>query len=120
MSSTAEEISSPPPGEPGISTGLDVNVRLWQLASFAIAGMVAAPILIVMLSWFSPAGDIWRHLAQTVLGELLRNTVVLMIGVGFGVFVLGARLAWLIAMCEFPGRRFFEWALMLPLAMPAY
>jgi iron(III) transport system permease protein len=73
-----------------------------------------------MLSWFSPAGDIWRHLAQTVLGELLRNTVVLMIGVGFGVFMLGAGLAWLIAMCEFPGRRFFEWALMLPLAMPAY
>jgi len=120
MSSTAEEISSPPPIETGISTWLDVNVRLWQLASFAIAGMVAAPILIVMLSWFSPAGDIWRHLAQTVLGELLRNTVVLMIGVGFGVFVLGAGLAWLIAMCEFPGRRFFEWALMLPLAMPAY
>jgi len=120
MSSTAEEISSPPPIETGISTWLDVNVRLWQLASFAIACMVAAPILIVMLSWFSPAGDIWRHLAQTVLGELLRNTVVLMIGVGFGVFVLGAGLAWLIAMCEFPGRRFFEWALMLPLAMPAY
>jgi len=120
MSSTAEEISSPPPIETGISTWLDVNVRLWQLASFAIAGMVAAPILIVMLSWFSPAGDIWRHLVQTVLGELLRNTVVLMIGVGFGVFVLGAGLAWLIAMCEFPGRRFFEWALMLPLAMPAY
>ncbi|WP_368429325.1 ABC transporter permease [Sulfuricaulis sp.] len=90
------------------------------MASFAIACMVAAPILIVMLSWFSPAGDIWRHLVQTVLGELLRNTVVLMIGVGFGVFVLGAGLAWLIAMCEFPGRRFFEWALMLPLAMPAY
>lgn len=120
MSSTVEEISSPPLADTGISTWLDVNVRLWRLASFAIAGMVAAPIVIVMLSWLSPAGDVWRHLAQTVLGELLQNTLVLMIGVGFGVFVLGAGLAWLIAMCEFPGRRFFDWALMLPLAMPAY
>lgn len=120
MNPTAEEFSSPPPIETGISTWLDVNVRLWQLASFAIAGMVAAPIVIVMLSWLSPAGDVWRHLAQTVLGELLQNTMVLMLGVGFGVFVLGTGLAWLIAMCEFPGRRFFDWALMLPLAMPAY
>jgi iron(III) transport system permease protein len=120
MNPTAEEFSSPPPIETGISTWLDVNVRLWQLASFAIAGMVAAPIVIVMLSWLSPAGDVWRHLAQTVLGELLQNTMVLMLGVGFGVFVLGTALAWLIAMCEFPGRRFFDWALMLPLAMPAY
>ncbi|MEX2164499.1 MAG: iron ABC transporter permease [Sulfuricaulis sp.] len=120
MTASTDTLRVSPARETGISTWLDVNVRLWQMASFAIACMVAAPILIVMLSWFSPAGDIWRHLVQTVLGELLRNTVVLMIGVGFGVFVLGAGLAWLIAMCEFPGRRFFEWALMLPLAMPAY
>ncbi|MBI3575344.1 MAG: iron ABC transporter permease [Gammaproteobacteria bacterium] len=90
------------------------------MASFIIAGVVAAPILVVTLAWLTPAGDVWRHLVHTVLGELLRHTAVLMFGVGLGVFVLGAGLAWLIAMCEFPGRRVFDWALMLPLAVPAY
>ena len=119
MSATAENLHQAPP-ESGISAWLNVNVRLWRMASFVIAGVVAAPILIVTLAWLTPAGDVWRHLVHTVLGELLRHTAVLMFGVGLGVFVLGAGLAWLIAMCEFPGRRVFDWALMLPLAVPAY
>ena len=119
MSATAENLRPTPP-ESGISAWLNVNVRLWRMASFVIAGVVAAPILIVTLAWLTPAGDVWRHLVHTVLGELLRHTAVLMFGVGLGVFVLGAGLAWLIAMCEFPGRRVFDWALMLPLAVPAY
>jgi len=119
MSATADNLRQAPP-ESGISAWLNVNVRLWRMASFVIAGVVATPILIVTLAWFTPAGDVWRHLFHTVLGELLRHTAVLMFGVGLGVFVLGAGLAWLIAMCEFPGRRVFDWALMLPLAVPAY
>lgn len=119
MSATAENLRQAPP-ESGIAAWLNVNVRLWRMASGVIAGVVAAPILVVALAWLTPAGDVWRHLVHTVLGELLRHTAVLMFGVGWGVFVLGAGLAWLIAMCEFPGRRVFDWALMLPLAVPAY
>ena len=119
MSATAENLRQAPP-ESGISAWLNVNVRLWRMASFVIAGVVAAPILVIALAWLTPAGDVWRHLVHTVLGELLRHTAVLIFGVGLGVFVLGAGLAWLIAMCEFPGRRVFDWALMLPLAVPAY
>jgi iron(III) transport system permease protein len=121
MSVTSENIrQSGPPVQTGISDWLNVNVRLWRLASFIVAAIVAAPILVVALSWFTPAGDVWRHLVQTVLGELLLNTVVLMLGVGGGVFLLGAGLAWLTTMYDFPGRRLFDWALMLPLAIPAY
>ncbi len=120
MTANTETLRVPPEREGGISAWLNVNVRLWRLASFVIAGVVAAPILVVTLAWLTPAGDVWRHLVHTVLGELLRHTAVLMFGVGLGVFVLGAGLAWLIAMCEFPGRRVFDWALMLPLAVPAY
>ena len=119
MSATAENLRQAAP-ESGIAAWLNVNVRLWRMASCVIAGVVAAPILVIALAWLTPAGDVWRHLAHTVLGELLRHTAVLMFGVGLGVFVLGAGLAWLIAMCEFPGRRVFDWALMLPLAVPAY
>ncbi len=60
------------------------------------------------------------HLAEFVLPELLLNTLWLLLGVGVNVAVLGISLAWLNAMCEFPGRVFFSWALLLPLAMPAY
>jgi len=108
------------PADAGISAWLDVNVRGWRIASFLVAAIVAAPVAIVALSWLLPAGDIWSHLAATVLGDILRNTLVLLLGVGAGVLLVGVGLAWLTAMCEFPGRRFFDWALMLPLAIPAY
>ena len=92
----------------------------WHIVTLLIAALVALPILVPFLSWLHPEGEVWRHLAHTVLGELVRNTLVLTAGVGVGVLVLGAGLAWLTAMCEFPGRRMFEWALMLPLAVPTY
>lgn len=55
-----------------------------------------------------------------MLPELLVNTFWLLLGVGLCVSVLGVSLAWLVAMCEFPGRWLFDWALLLPLALPAY
>jgi iron(III) transport system permease protein len=106
--------------ETGISAWLDVRVRGWRIASLAVALTVAAPIAVVAAAWFTPATDVWRHLADTVLVELLAHTAVLAFGVGLGALFLGAALAWLVATCDFPGRKFFDWALMLPLAIPAY
>lgn len=82
--------------------------------------MVVLPLLVLSSSWLTLETQVWRHLYQTSLFELLNNTLVLILGVGLGVSVLGIGLAWLTAICDFPGRRFFDWALMLPLAMPAY
>jgi len=107
-------------GPRGIAVWLNVNVRIWQVASLLVASLVAAPILVLAASWLAPAGEVWRHLATTVLPGLLANTVTLLIGVGVGVAALGIALAWLVSVCDFPGRRFFDWALMLPLAIPAY
>ena len=104
----------------GISAWLNVNVHYWRLSSLALAALVVVPVVIIFAAWLQPASEVWRHLADTVLAGLLRNTVVLILGVGAGVLVIGVGLAWLTAMCEFPGRRVFEWALMLPLAVPAY
>ncbi len=106
--------------ESGIASWLNVSVRGWRAASLAVAFTVAAPIFVVAAAWFTPATDVWRHIAETVLAELLAHTAVLALGVGIGVLVLGTALAWLTATCDFPGRRFFDWALMLPLAIPAY
>ncbi|MFZ5875097.1 MAG: ABC transporter permease [Nitrospirota bacterium] len=93
---------------------------IWRLGAFAIAAIVVFPLVVVLSSVFAPADEVWRHLASTVLGDLLRNTFWLVVGVAAVTGVLGVGLAWLTAVCEFPGRRMFEWALMLPLAIPAY
>ncbi|MEL7047387.1 MAG: iron ABC transporter permease, partial [Pseudomonadota bacterium] len=78
------------------------------------------PLLSVVLSIFSTDNGTVAHLSRTVLPDYLANTVLLVGGVGIGVAVIGTGTAWLVAMCEFPGRRYFEWALIIPLALPAY
>ena len=89
--------------------------------SFALAVLVALPVLAVAASLVSGGtGDTWRHLAATVLPEYLANSFWLCLGVGAGVAAMGTGAAWLVALNEFPGRRSAEWALLLPMAMPAY
>ena len=90
------------------------------VAAIAAAGLLAVPVAVVLGSLVTPAGDTWRHLAATVLPEYIGNTLWLMLGVGIGVSVIGVSTAWLTTLCRFPGRGFFEWALILPLAVPAY
>ncbi|MEZ5536150.1 MAG: iron ABC transporter permease [Thiolinea sp.] len=85
-----------------------------------MALLVALPILAVFAYLFIPAAEVWQHLAETVLADYLRNTIWLVLGVAAGVLLLGIPAAWLNSMCQFPGRALFEWALLLPLAMPAY
>ncbi|HSE94417.1 MAG TPA: iron ABC transporter permease [Methylomirabilota bacterium] len=72
------------------------------------------------VSLTTPAWAVWVHLWRTQLVELLLTTVGLLVGVEVGVLVLGTGLAWLVTAYDFPGRRVFEWALVLPLALPAY
>ena len=58
------------------------------------------------------------HLWSFVLGGYIASTLALIIGVGAGVFILGVGNAWIIASYDFPGKTVFEWALILPLAVP--
>jgi len=91
-----------------------------RLPSAAIALLVAAPIFTLMLSWLSIDTQLWSHLWETQLPQLIANTVFLLVGVAVGVTLLGVCSAWLVTAYEFPGRRFFELTMLLPLAMPAY
>jgi iron(III) transport system permease protein len=90
------------------------------LTALPIALVTAIPVAVVMATLLHPDQAIWDHLWQFVLPELLVNTFWLVLGVGLGVTLLGVSLAWLTAACDYPGRRFFSWALLLPLALPAY
>src|SRR5690606_783718 len=95
----------------------------WKLLGFVIAALVSLPILIIFLQWGTLGfgeQEIWQHLLDTKLDRLAGNTLVLLLGVGIGVTLLGVGLAWLVSVCEFPGRRLFDWMLMLPLAIPGY
>ncbi|MBS3916509.1 MAG: iron ABC transporter permease [Sulfuritalea sp.] len=97
------------------------GVSLLALAALTIAVLAAAPIASVWANLFAGGtGDTWAHLAATVLPEYIANTLWLCIGVGGGVILVGVSTAWLVTMHDFPGRRIFEWALVLPLAVPAY
>ncbi|QKE64876.1 iron ABC transporter permease [Aquipseudomonas campi] len=94
--------------------------RRWYPIAFAIAALVLLPLSVLLLSWHEVDQSIWAHLWQTQLPRLLANTLLLVVGVGTGVVLLGVSLAWLTSLCEFPGRRWLDWALMLPFAIPAY
>jgi len=93
---------------------------VWTASTFVIALLVATPVIVVLVHIFFPSGDIWGHLVSTVLPRYLGNTLVLSLVVGFGTTLIGTACAWLVVMCRFPGRRIFEWALLLPLAVPTY
>ena len=99
---------------------LSLTVNLWTVVVVAIAGLIATPVIFVLSSIFANSGDIWSHLAATVLTDYIFNSIWLMLGVGTGVLIIGVGTAWLVTMCQFPGSRLFEWSLLLPLAAPAY
>jgi len=104
------------------TTGI-VFDRIRPLAVFAVlvALLAALPVLSVGANLLvGGTGETWSHLAATVLPEYVANSLWLCLGVGLLVASMGTVSAWLVATLEFPGRRLFEWALLLPMAMPAY
>jgi iron(III) transport system permease protein len=96
------------------------RVSGWAIMAGALALLFAFPVAMVCVMALAPTGDVWRHLAETVLARYVTNSLALMVGVGAGTFAIGVSCAWLVTMCRFPGRRVFEWALFLPMAVPAY
>ena len=92
----------------------------WRYIPVIVAILVLIPVGTVMLSFLSPAGEIWQHLVETTLSRLLLNSFWLALGVATSSAVLGVSLAWFTAVYDFPGRKIFSWALLLPLAFPAY
>jgi iron(III) transport system permease protein len=94
--------------------------RLWKPGILLVAILFSLPIFTIASFIIHPANEVWQHLLDTVLSEYLVNSALLMLGVGIGTLVIGVGCAWLTSVCVFPGKRFFAWALLLPLAFPAY
>ncbi|MDA1155727.1 MAG: iron ABC transporter permease [Proteobacteria bacterium] len=92
----------------------------WSVGALVIAAMVMMPILAVVWFALTPTENIWPHLISTTLPRYLSNTFVLMLSVGMITAVVGTGTAWLVVMYRFPGRAVLQWALLMPLAVPAY
>ena len=92
----------------------------WLAASFGACLVVVAPIAALAVHASRGSADLWQHLIAYVLPAAVRDTLVLLTGVGVIAVVIGTATAWLVTAYEFPGRRVVDWALLLPLAVPTY
>jgi len=102
---------------------LPVLRRLRDLPLLLVAGLLLLPVLAVLGSWLSwnPAsGQVLREMGATVLPDYALTSLLLCVAVAIGAAVVGTAGAAAVTLFDFPGRRSFEWALLLPLAMPAY
>ena len=92
----------------------------WTGGAIVILLLVLTPIFTIMIKLFDKPGEHWEHIASTLLPSYFYNSIVLLIGVGFLTFLIGVSMAWLVSVYDFPGRKYFEWLLILPLAFPSY
>lgn len=98
---------------------MKINVNL-NIITIIIAVIIVFPILSVFSSWFFFDIEIWSHFVKYLLFDITISTFILLIGVGLGVSVLGTILAYFVVMVNFPCRRWLEWGLFIPFAIPAY
>lgn len=94
--------------------------RAWLAAAFAVAALVALPLGALLWTAAQGSAGLWSHLAAHVLPQATWNTVLLLVGVAAVAVPVGTICAWLVSAYDFPGRRLFGWALLLPLAVPTY
>src|SRR6266568_4335685 len=114
---TTVAVPSPPvPSRKG--RGRFLRLTALDAVALLLSLTLAIPIASVCLSLFSGESAVFTHLAETVLPEYAANTLMLGASVVIGVLLVGVPAAWLTTMCEFPGRRVLEAALILPLAAP--
>ncbi|HYH36960.1 MAG TPA: iron ABC transporter permease [Azospirillum sp.] len=101
--------------------GIVAGTGWGTLVSVGLATVIAAPIVAVFSQALTASsGGLWSHLASTVLPDYVVNTLALLVLVALMTLVTGVACAWTVTMHEFPGRSVLQWALLLPLAMPAY
>ena len=96
------------------------NWNIWSVPVVIIAFIIIAPVLAIFYSALLGDTSLWPHLFSTVLPRYITNTLILMIGVGSLSLFFGVSTAWVVTRYDFPGKFIFEWALLLPAAVPAY
>ena len=96
------------------------SLSRWQFFAWVIGAVLVTPLCFLLFESLQGDSDVFSHLWNTVLWDYVRNTLLLILGVCIVSSAIALPLGWITAYCDFPGRKHFEWALMLPLAMPTY
>jgi len=99
---------------------LKTNSKKWFIVTLIVALLLTAPLWLLVSFVFEPTNDNWTHIANTLLPEYIENSLILMLGVSIGTLLFGVSSAWIISQYHFFGKKILHWALLLPLAMPAY
>jgi iron(III) transport system permease protein len=92
----------------------------WTGYAILILLAVATPLFTIFFRIFSSPGGTWSHIVNNLLVGYFQNTILLLIGVALLTFLIGVSTAWIVSNYEFPGRKYFEWLLILPLGFPGY
>lgn len=100
-------------------TALRLHKR-WFIICLVICALVLLPVLSIYSSFTQFSVELWQHLIDTTLGLYISNSLKLAIGVAVLSAFFGVSCAWLVSQYTFPGQRWLQWALLLPMAMPAY
>lgn len=96
------------------------NINFWIIFPIIVFVFFLMPLVAVLSSLFGEYSDNWSHLYNYVLFDYMKNSAVLVFGVSIMALIIGAGSAWLVSNFDFLGKRFFEWALILPLSIPPY
>jgi iron(III) transport system permease protein len=92
----------------------------WVIWALVVSLLVAFPLLVIAPEMLVPGTPVWRHMLTNLVPTYVLNTLLLMGGVAVLTLVMGVSTAWLVTMYRFPGRKVFQWGLILPIAIPAY
>ena len=95
-------------------------LSFWHVLPILILLIFMSPILVILFSLFSDYSENWQHIYNYVLTDYIVNSFILVSGVSTLVIIIGSVTAWIVTNYQFVGRRFFEWGLILPLAIPPY
>jgi len=121
LMSRLRQIAGLPASAPArAGAGMGANVSGWTLGALLLAALAGLPIAAILWAALGGGGETIGTLAGTVLPTYIANTAALMALAGGIAGVTGTGCAWLIAATRFPGRSVLGWALVLPLALPAY
>ncbi|RHW43623.1 iron ABC transporter permease [Neobacillus notoginsengisoli] len=99
---------------------LKQQLNIWSLLSLVLIIAILIPNFIIGAQLFTEPNENWQHIKDYLLKDYIRNTVVIMFFTAIATTAIGTSLAWLVAMYDFPLKKFLKWALILPLAIPPY
>jgi iron(III) transport system permease protein len=92
----------------------------WIAGAILILLVVLTPVITILVKLFDSPGEHWSHIVTNLLPSYFANSWILLLGVGICTFIIGVGFAWLVSIYDFPGRKYFEVLLILPLAFPSY